>query len=98
MVLATSRGEQPGHRPKPEPYPSAPEALRDAIGVADLAVDGQIEVIGDGRGWRWVLLDDNDVRAVSAGVFVRRSDCVRAVSRFRLSAVVASIESPDPAA
>lgn len=80
----------------PEPCPDAIRARRDASTIARLAADGRIEVIGDGRGWRWVLLEDATIRAVSAGTFVRRSDCRRAVSRFRASAVTARLESPDP--
>lgn len=73
-------------------------AVRDAQAVALLAADGVIQLVGGGRGWRWVLLDGDGVRAVSAGVFVRRSDCVRAMSRFRASIVLAALDPPDDAA
>lgn len=78
-----------------QPHRDPTLALRDAQAVALLATDGRIEVVGGGRGWRWVLLDDDGVRAVSAGVFVRRSDCIRAGTRFRLSVVLARLDPPD---
>jgi hypothetical protein len=91
LLEANNRAIAQGSRP----HHDATTALRDAQAVALLAAVGRIEIVGTGRGWRWALLDDDGVRAVSAGVFVRRSDCVRAISRFRLSVVLAKLDPPD---
>lgn len=81
----------------PDEHPDAGSARRDASSIASLAAGGRIQIVGDGRGWRWVLMDDGTIRAVSVGLFVRRSDCQRAISRFRSTAIRADIEEADSA-
>jgi len=60
--------------------------MRDIAEMAEVSQTGRIEVVGDGRGWSWVLTDGRRVRAVSTTAYVRRLDCARSVARFRASA------------
>jgi len=75
----------------PSPLSDQQAAIADVSGVAALAADAPIDVVADGRTWRWVLLDQGTVRAVSTISYARRPDCVRAVTRFRRSAVLAPV-------
>jgi hypothetical protein len=76
-----------------DPFDNAGDAVRDARAVGLLAVHARIEVLTDtGSTWRWGLIDQGVLRAVSAGPYARRMECVRAVARFRGCAAVAPIQ------
>lgn len=76
----------------PDPFDSPEEAVKDARSVAYLAAHARVELVTDtGAAWRWVLLDRGVIRAVSAVPYARRTECLRAVSRFRAGAALAEI-------
>ncbi len=75
----------------PEPLPDQGAAVAAAERIVVLAADARIEVVVDGRAWRWVLLEGSTVRAVSTISYARRPDCMRAVARFRGCAASAAV-------
>lgn len=76
----------------PEPLPDPAAAVEDARLVSALAAQAQVELVSQsGKSWRWVLLHDDVVRAVSAVPYARRMECVRAVARFRECAAQAEM-------
>jgi len=67
-----------------EPLPDPASAVEDARLVSALAAHATVELVSQaGKSWRWVLVHDDVVRAVSAVPYARRMECVRAVARFR---------------
>jgi uncharacterized protein YegP (UPF0339 family) len=72
------------------PFATAAAARRDVETVAPMAPSGTIEVgVGTDGTWRWLLVDGLQVRALSSHGYARRMECLRAVDRFRGSAVTA---------
>ncbi len=75
----------------PEPLPAQAAAVAAAERIITQATDARIEIVVDGRAWRWVLLEGSTVLAVSTIGYARRPDCVRAVARFRGCAIAAAV-------
>lgn len=71
-------------------------SMRDAADLASVVPTARIDVVGNGRGWSWVLSDGHRIRAVSAGAYVRRLDCTRSIARFRASASTAELSDVVP--
>ncbi len=76
----------------PMPLADPDSAVADARAVSLLAAHATVELVSHaGKSWRWVLIDGDNVRAISAVPYARRMECVRAVTRFRACAAEAEM-------